>query len=336
MNEESEPGDMMNQVKKIFEERGKKPLEMARNTVLKEKIESREVQDALHYFMNEYWHDVARPALLSLVCEAVGGDPDITVPIAIPMSLISGAIDIHDDIIDQSKNKLSRPTVYGKFGKNVAILTGDALLIKGFTLLHEAIKNEIPASKILAISNIIKKTFFELGNAEAIELQFRERLNISSENYLRVVRMKAADVEAHMRIGSILGNGTQKEIETLSAYGRLLGMLMILNDDLVDMLCFDEFQNRIKNEHLPLQVFYALEKSKEKREIELILGKKMKTKSDIEKIIKFTNNAEGPVFVAERMKIIADKAIYHLQNIKINKQVLRTLVETLLPLSIEA
>jgi len=84
--------EMMEQVQRLLEERGRKALEMARKTVLEEKIECKEVREALKYFMTEYWHDVARPALLSLVCEAVGGDPYITTPIAIPMTLISGAI----------------------------------------------------------------------------------------------------------------------------------------------------------------------------------------------------------------------------------------------------
>jgi geranylgeranyl pyrophosphate synthase len=331
MNETPSQEEITEQVQQLLEERGRKTLEMARKTVLEEKIESKEVQEALKYFMTEYWHDTARPALLSLTCEAVGGDPDITTPIAIPMSLISGAIDIHDDIIDQSKSKWSRPTVYGKFGENVALLVGDALLFKGFTLLHDAVKKGVPAEKIAVISDIIKKTFFELGDAEAIELQFRGRTDISSEEYLRLVRKKAADVEAHTRISSILGNGTQKEIEELSAYGRLLGMLIILNDDLADMLDFDEFVNRIKNEHLPLQVIYALEKSRDKSEINLILQKKKKTKSDVKKIVNFTNNTEGPVFVAEKMKSIADEAIYHSQNIKNNKQYFKLLIETLIP-----
>ena len=76
---------------------------------------------------------LTRPALFSLVCEAVGGDPDITMPIAISITLISGAIDIHDDIIDQSKTKGDQPTVFGKFGKDIALLVGDALMFKGFT-----------------------------------------------------------------------------------------------------------------------------------------------------------------------------------------------------------
>jgi geranylgeranyl pyrophosphate synthase len=335
MNDTISQEEITKKLQQLLEERGKKALELARKTVLEEKIESKEVREALEYFMTEYWHDITRPALLSLVCEAVGGDPNIITPVAIPMSLISGAIDIHDDIIDQSKNKLSRPTVYGKFGRNVALLVGDALLFKGFTLLHKAIEKGIPAKKITLIFEIIEETFFELGNAEALELQFRGRLDVLPEDYLKVVRKKAADVEAHMRIGSILGDGTKKEIKALSSYGRLLGMLIILNDDLADMQDFNEYMHRIKIEHLPLQVIYALENCKNKSEINLILGKKKKTKKDIKQIMNFTNNAEGPVFVAEKMMRIADEAILHLQSIKKNSQYLKSFLKTLIPSIIE-
>jgi geranylgeranyl pyrophosphate synthase len=335
MNDTASQEEITKKLQQLLEERGMKALELARKTVLEEKIESKEVREALKYFMSEYWYDVTRPALLSLVCEAVGGDPNIITPVAIPMSLISGAIDIHDDLVDRSKSKWSRLTVYGKFGRNVALLVGDALLFKGFTLLYEAVKKGIPAEKILMISNIIKETFFELGDAEALELQFRGRLDVLSEDYLRVVRKKAADVEAYLRIGSILGKGTQKEIKSLRKYGRLLGMMIILNDDLFDMNDFGEFMNRIKNEHIPLQIIYALEKSRDKSQFNLILRKRKKTKDDFKKIIDFTKNAEGPILVAKKMKSIVDEAEYHLQGIKKNKQYFKYLVESLLPSVIE-
>jgi len=140
--------EVMEEVQKIFRKRGSKALEMARKEVLEEEIECKEVREALKYFMTEYWQDLARPALLSLCCEAVGGDPDATIPVAIPLSLISGGIDIHDDIIDQSTIKDGRPTVYGRFGKDVALLVGDALLFKGLTLLHKSDDKGISAEKL--------------------------------------------------------------------------------------------------------------------------------------------------------------------------------------------
>ena len=109
-------------------------------------------------------------------------------------------------------------------------------------------------------------------------------------------------------------------------------MLIILNDDLLDMIDSEEFVHRIRNEHPPLQVIYALEKSEDKEQIDSILRKKRKTKSDVKKIVNITNNAEGPTFVANIMKSLAEEAIYELKNIQHNKQYLRLLVKALLEL----
>jgi len=322
--------EMMEQVQKIFEERGRKALEMARQTILQEEIECKEVHEALKYFMTDYWHDLARPTLLSLACEAVGGNPDITTPIAIPMTLISGAIDIHDDLIDQSKVKGSRPTILGKFGKDIALLVGDALLFKGFTLLHKAVEKGIPAKKVTAIINIIKNTFFELGDAEALELQFRGRMDVTPEEYLRVVRKKAADVEAHTRISAILGGGSEEEIEALREYGRLLGMLIILRDDLIDMIDLEEAVHRIKKEYLPLPILYALQNSKIKPEISSVLSKETMTKRDAEKILAVVDKAGGLSRVEEYMQKLAQNAYSLLEKVRDNNKSLELLTRGML------
>ncbi|NIV44548.1 hypothetical protein GWN49_06700, partial [Candidatus Bathyarchaeota archaeon] len=255
---EISPEEAMERLQKLFKERGSKPLEMARNEILCEKIESPEAREALTYFMTEYWNDLARPTLLSLACEAIGGNPALTTPIAVPMTLISGAIDIHDDIIDRSKIKDNRPTVYGKFGKEIALLAGDALLFKGLTLLSTSPQKSIPEERMSKIVDTVKTMFFELGDAEALELRLRKDSEISPEEYIRVVRKKAADVEAHTRISAIIGGGSEEEIEALSEYGRLLGMLIILRDDWIDMMDFGESVHRIKKECLPLPLLHAL------------------------------------------------------------------------------
>ena len=329
MNETTNQEEITEQLLKLLEERGKKALELARKTVLEEKIESKEVQEALKYFMIEYWHDVTRPALLSLVCEAVGGDPNITTPIAISMSLISGAIDIHDDIIDQSENKGDRSTVFGKFGQNMALLVGDALLFKGFNLLYKAVEKGVPAEQIAVISDIIKRTFFELGDAEALELQFRGRTDVTPEDYLCVVRKKAADVEAYTRISAIVGGGSGEEIEALGEYGRLLGMLVILRDDMIDMLDLEETIHRIKKEHLSLVIVYALQKP-EMNSILCSLLKKTITKKDAEKLSTFVDKAGGFIHMEECMNKLAEEAHIKIEKIKYNRKYLALLVQGIL------
>jgi geranylgeranyl pyrophosphate synthase len=322
--------DIVEQVQKLLEERGRKALEEAKRVVLQEEVECKEIREALNYFMQEYWRDLARPTLLSLACEAVGGDPEITTPIAISMSLISGAIDIHDDIIDYSKVKGSRPTVLGKFGKDVALLVGDALLFKGFALLHGSVERGVPAEKLPIIIDIVKRMFFELGDAEALELGFRGRIDVTPEEYLRVVRKKAADVEAHTRISAILGGGSKEEIEALGEYGRLLGMLIILRDDLIDMVDFDEAVQRFKKECLPLPILYALQNPKIKFTLSSMLLKKTITKRDAKAILQVTNEEGELGRLRKIMQELAEDAYFHIENLEQNKEYLRLLLKGML------
>ncbi len=324
------PEEAMKRLQKMFKERGSKALEMARKEALQEKIECKEAREALTYFITEYWHDLARPTLLSLACEAVGGDPELTTPIAIPMILISGAIDIHDDIIDESKTKNGRPTVYGKFGKDIALLIGDALLFKGLILLNKATQKGISQEKMTRIMDIIKNMFFELGDAEALELQFRGKSEILPEEYIHVVRKKAADVEAHTRISAILGSGSEKEVEALSEYGRLLGMLIILRDDWIDMIDFEESVSRIKRESLPLPLLYALKNPRIRSNINDILKRKKITKKDAEIILRVTYDAQGFRHYESLMKKLAENAFSSLSPIK-HAQHLKLLVQAMLP-----
>jgi len=314
--EDLSPEEAMKQILKIFKKRGKKALEMAKREILKEKIECKAVKEALTYFMNKYWLDYSRPALLSMACEAVGGDPEITTFIAVPMTLLSGAVDIHDDIIDQSKEKRGKPTVYGKFGSDIALLVGDALLFKGFTFLCEE-NEKFPQDKMTTIVNIVKNAFFELGDAEALELGLRKRLDVTPEESLTVARKKAANVEAYTRIGAILGDGTEAEIDALSKYGTALGMLLVMQDEYIDMLDPEEFLHRLRYECLPLPMIYALQNPKTRKKVERILRNGI-TEQGADKIVKIFYETQEAKYFKKAVQSLVEEAHAQLRKVKYN------------------
>jgi len=305
MQKRNRQEEIAKRAQKLLEERGRRALEMGRKEILEEEIECKEVSEALSYFMTEYWRDLDRPTLLSLCCEAVGGDPDATTPVAVPLSLISGGIDIHDDIIDQSKIKDGRPTVYGKFGKEIALLVGDSLLFKGFALLYDLARKGVPTETVSFILNVVKEMFFELGDAEALELRFRGRVDVTPEKYLDVVRKKAADAEALVRVSAFLGGGSEEELEKIGVYGRLLGMILILRDDMLDTTDFAETLHRIKNECLPLPILYALQDTERSPRLVSIICKRPLTKRDMEEIQEITAESLG---LKRTQKIVNDYA----------------------------
>lgn len=317
-------------VQKIFKQKGSKALELARKEVLEEKIECKEVREALTYFMTKYWRDMARPSIMSMVCEAVGGNPESTISIAVPMILVSGAIDIHDDIIDQSKRKDGRLTIYGKYGKDIALLVGDALLLKGLMLLGKAEGMRITHGKMGAIMDIVKNMFFELGDAEALELKFRGDLSVSPLEYLHVVRKKAADVEGQARSSAILAGAPLEQIEALGEYGRTLGMLNILRDDWLDILDVEEMRSRIMNESLPLPLLYALQNPQVESTLEKILRKKTISQKDAAHVSKMIQKTDVPEKYAELMSELVEKTIAVMRRAEVNSRNLEILLHTLL------
>jgi len=307
------PEAAMEELKKTFKKRGSKALEMARKEILSEKIESKEAREALRYFITKLWQDRSRPSLMSIVCEAVGGDPEQTTSIAVSLSLTSGAMDVHDDIIDQSRSKYGHATIYGRYGKDIALLVGDALLFKGLTLLSRAMEIDISLEKRRTILDIVKNMFFELGDAEAIELGFRGKLNVTPDRYLRVLWKKAADVEAHTRISAILGCATPQQIDALGEYGRLLGMLILLRDDWIDIFDVDECLRRIRREALPLPLLYGLHDAKIRDRLKSVLLRKKIARKDAELILKSIQGTSIPKKYASLMRKLADKALTRME-----------------------
>jgi geranylgeranyl pyrophosphate synthase len=247
------------------------------------------------------------------------------------MILISGAIDIHDDIIDLSETKDGRPTVYGKYGKDIALLVGDALLLKGLVMLNEMSTMGIQASKRTHILEIIKRMFFELGDAEALELDFRGRLDVSPQRYLQVVRMKAADVEAHTNISAVLGNASDREIKALSEYGRLLGMMIVLRDDLIDLMIPAEHQSRIRAEALPLPLLYGLRDPIHGREIRSLLESRTIGNKQAKNIMRILQSSQAMKQYEKLMKGIAAKALSKLEPLPYRTRELQLLIRAMLP-----
>lgn len=271
--------EIMERVQRMMEERGAKPLDMARKKVLQMLTRTRgELREALNYLLTECWQDLAKPALIPLSCETVGGKPETTIPITAAITLVTIGVGVHDDIIDQSKTKGGRTTIFGKFGMGTAIVAGRTLMIEGLASLFES---GVPTDKIPIINSIIEKGFRELGNAEGLALELRGRLDVPPQKYMRVMEMKASIYEAQARVGAIMGDGAEKEVAVLGEFGRILGVLVTIRDEFVDMFDAHEIKRRMVNECLPLPVLYALQNVNAKGKILAMLGKEKLEEKDM-------------------------------------------------------
>jgi geranylgeranyl pyrophosphate synthase len=307
---------------------GKKALGIAQKIILEENIQNHNVRDALHYFMQDVWHDLEYPGFMALACKAVKGDPDKTLQLGASLILLRGAMDIHDDIIDQQAVKAKTPTLFGRYGQDLSILVGDILLYEGLMRLNEA-ASQLREEERQTILDMVKNALFEVGTGVASEVDFRGDFNLSQEDCMKIVVQKSACAEMHARIGAIVGGGDKVKVDALGTFGRLLGVLTMIRSEFIDVYEPDELQNRKEKECLPLPLLFALHDSDIKSKILPILEKRKLSNRDSQKIMYIISQSKGIKSLKKRMEEMKRKALSSLNEIeeKESMQLLASLLD---------
>lgn len=318
----------MKQTLQILEMKSQKALESAKQQLLLDKIESKKLRQALEYYANN-WDDTLHPGIIAIACEAVGGNMEESLPMQVSMLFLTAAIDVHDDVIDGSKIKNGKFTVFGKFGKDLALLVGDGLLLKGMTLLYKNIKR-LPTQTMDSMVETIDTAFTEAGDAHTLEISYKTRLDLSPEKHLQVIKKKASILEAHTRIGALIGKGTRNEIEIMSEFGRVLGTLIMLRDEFIDLFEAQELNDRIKNGCLPLPIIYSLKNPTVKEKIMNIVSRPKISGKDAELIVDTIFKSKEVESLTTMMKNLATRALQIVSGLEKSKT-----LESLIRASIE-
>lgn len=307
---------LMESVKGILEKRGRKAVETAEHEVLN-KFNDGAIFEALKYFMQVTLQGTLPvfPALISLSCEIAGGKTEKTVTIGAATMLMAVAADLHDDIIDQSVEKYSNLTVFGKFGRDIALLAGDKLLFQGLMLLHKECES-LPREQGKSILNLTSHAFFEISQAEAMETGLWKRLDLSPQEYFMLIKKKTVVHEVHSKIGAILGGGDSRIVEKLGEYGRTFGIVSSIREEFIDLMESQELKNRVMNECPPLPMLFALQNSKIKAEILPILQSREFTEKNILRIIQTVSSTIEAQKLKNEMGLMVQKGVKSLTFIK--------------------
>ena len=287
-----------------LKKRSKKGLELAKQILQAEKIEEPILCNALKHYI-KHWKDFTHPGLFSIACEAVGGNPDNVVSTQAAIAMMAAAFDIHDDIIDKSKVKHKIPTVYGKFGAGIALLLGNAFLIEGFKLFVDS-TTILSKEKSREALETVKKLIFEVGNAHAIEIGLKKRKSVVPDDYMKVIEMKAAGIELDMQLGALFGEGKDAEIETLAKLGKIIGILVLLREEFIDIFEVEELCQRILVNDLPIPLLFAMQNHKAKRKVSSLISKPKITQNDVAKLVDCTLEAIPVVRLKEKMQILIE------------------------------
>ena len=262
-------------------------------------------------FISKNWRDPLAPSMMSLSCEAVGGQSSVTHEAALAMSLINLSFYIWDDIIDKVPFKLFKPTLVGKFGEDTGLMIGGLASAKAFTILSQM---ELNRAKHQTITKLFWNLCTQMTKAEIVNLQIRTGTT-NPEKKLSMIEMEAAaDLGTCLEIGAVLGDGSTEEIKHLREYGLCLGCILELWKDFHSSINLTlELAEKIRSGALPYSLLWARKRSEKIRkkfeelknrnailpsDIKEIVGHVLETKAlnhTLRTIKKFTKKAENGI-----------------------------------------
>jgi octaprenyl-diphosphate synthase len=168
-----------------------------------------------------------RPALLLLVCGALGWRGAQRFNLAAVVEFIHTATLLHDDVVDGSTLRRGRATANESFGNPASVLVGDFLYSRAFQMMLEA--HDMRVMEILAdATNVI-------AEGEVLQLMNMHDAGLDEAAYLQVIRSKTAKLfEASARLGAVLAGTTPALEQACADYGQALGTAFQVIDDVLD------------------------------------------------------------------------------------------------------
>jgi geranylgeranyl diphosphate synthase type II len=171
-----------------------------------------------------------RPVLLLLGFNLFSDLVHEAVPAAIAIEVFHNFTLLHDDIMDKAEVRRNMPTVHKKFSENSAILSGDVMAFLSYQYLLEC-KSE----RLNEVLGLFTKTAIEVCEGQQFDMEFENRLNVSENEYLEMIRLKTAVLLAcGLKAGSLLANANSVVADQLYEFGLNLGLAFQLQDDLLD------------------------------------------------------------------------------------------------------
>jgi len=227
-----------------------------------------------------------RPIILILAAESVGHSDDNTLAASCAVEFLHMESIIHDDIIDNETLRRQKDPFHIKYGYNTSILTGDFVL--GLIL---GISSRLDNPRI---TKELASTAMLMSEGEMIENRLESSEDVTFDDYLKVIEYKTAVAfQAASRIGAIIGKGSEEEIESLTEYGKNIGIAYQIRDDLFDWKNEDKLFNfLIKKSSDPRVVFDKMEallkEYSEKAKKGLRKIPDSEAKNNLDNLIKFT------------------------------------------------
>ena len=169
-----------------------------------------------------------RPLLALLAGGATGKISSNHVDLAVIVELIHIATLVHDDVMDEAERRRAQPTANARWGNSLSVLLGDCLFAHALTLSTNFENADI--------GRAIARTAATVCSGEMIQTQRRFDLNLTVQDYLRIVEMKTGSLfSAAAELAALISEAELNVIETFKNFGFQIGTAYQIYDDCVDL-----------------------------------------------------------------------------------------------------
>jgi geranylgeranyl diphosphate synthase, type II len=181
-----------------------------------------------------------RPIMAMAACEVVGGNAEYIQSFAVAVECVHTYSLIHDDLpaMDDDDMRRGKPSCHKVFGEATAILAGDALLAFAFEVLSDPRNFDKYDSK--ALLRVISDLSAAAGSRNLVAGQYLDIFNEGKTFDVctvdKIMEAKtAALIRASLTGGARLAGGSDRQIGALTDFGKALGVVFQITDDLLDL-----------------------------------------------------------------------------------------------------
>ena len=185
-----------------------------------------------------------RPMMMAEVYRTFAPEGDLRVvePFMAAMEMLHTYSLVHDDLPDMDNDMYRRGqlTTHAKYGADMAILAGDALLNFSFETACKAFTDGTDTARDIRVAKALqifgkKAGIFGMIGGQVVDVE-KTGQPLSEEEIAFIYELKTcALLEASMMIGAVLGGACETELDLVERMAKNIGMAFQIQDDILDL-----------------------------------------------------------------------------------------------------
>lgn len=189
-----------------------------------------ELYDPIRYIMNLGGKRM-RPLLTLMAAYLFTDDWQKAIQPALGVEVFHNFSLVHDDIMDQAPLRRGQPTVHEKWNQNIAILSGDVMLVSAYELLLA-----VDADKLKPVMTRFSRTAADVCEGQQLDMNFETRWDVTEAEYIEMIRLKTSVLLGYaLELGGLIAGADPETTRHLYEGGVNIGIGFQLKDDLLDV-----------------------------------------------------------------------------------------------------